>query len=68
MMRGTKAMRLTLAISSPLFLLLCAVAIHSEETRPWMATQAEFNKLYSARAADKLIVKHECLFAHRGRV
>ena len=33
MMRGTPGMRLTLAILSPIFLLLCVVAIHSEETQ-----------------------------------
>ncbi len=54
MMRGTPGMRLTMAILSPVFLLLCVVAIHSEETRPWMATQAEFNKLYKDLAGARL--------------
>jgi len=54
MMRGTPGMRLALAILSPLFLLLCVVAIHSEETRPWMRYQEEFNRLYTARATARL--------------
>ena len=54
MMRGTPGMRLLLAILSPAFLLLCVVAIHSEETRPWMRYQEEFNQLYVARARVKL--------------
>lgn len=54
MMRGTPGMRLTMAILSPLFLLLCVVAIHSEETRPWMTVQGEFKKLYAERATAKL--------------
>lgn len=54
MMRGTPGMRLTLAILSPVFLLLCVVAIHSEETKPWMRFQEEFNQLYLTRARAKL--------------
>lgn len=54
MMRGTPGMRLALAILSPAFLLLCVVAIHSEETRPWMRYQEEFNQLYVTRARAKL--------------
>ena len=54
MMRGTPAMRLALAILSPIFLLLCVVAIHSEETRPWMQYQEEFKQLYVSRATAKL--------------
>jgi mono/diheme cytochrome c family protein len=54
MMRGTPGMRLTFAILSPAFLLLCVVAIRSEETRPWMHYQEEFNRLYVARASAEL--------------
>jgi hypothetical protein len=54
MMRGTPGMRLALGIMSPLFLLLCVVAIHSEETRPWVTFQEEFNRLYAERATAKL--------------
>jgi mono/diheme cytochrome c family protein len=54
MMRGTPGMRLTMAILSPAFLLLCVVAIYSEETRPWMEYQNEFNALYVTRAKAKL--------------
>jgi len=54
MMRGTPGMRVALAILSPVFFLLCVVAIHSEETRPWVRYQEEFNQLYVARAKAKL--------------
>jgi mono/diheme cytochrome c family protein len=54
MMRGTPGMRLVLAILSPVFLVLCVVAIHSEETRPWIRYQEEFNQLYLTRARAKL--------------
>jgi mono/diheme cytochrome c family protein len=54
MMRGTPAMRLALAILSPIFLLLCVVAIQSEETRPWMRYQEEFKALYVDRAGAQL--------------
>jgi mono/diheme cytochrome c family protein len=54
MMRGTPAMRVALAILSPLFLLLCVVAIRSEETRPWMRYQEEFKELHLTRATAKL--------------
>jgi mono/diheme cytochrome c family protein len=54
MMRGTPGMRLTLAILSPLFLLLCVAAIRSEDTKPWMQYQTEFNQLYVTRATAKL--------------
>ena len=54
MMRGTPRMRLAMAILSPLFLLLCVVAIYSEETRPWMGFQEDFKKLYVSRATAKL--------------
>jgi mono/diheme cytochrome c family protein len=53
-MRGTPGMRLALAILSPIFLLVCVVAIRSEETRPWMRYQEEFKQLYATRAAAKL--------------
>jgi len=53
-MRGTPGMRLAMAIFSPIFLLLCVVAIHSEETHPWMRYQEEFNQLYITRATAKL--------------
>jgi mono/diheme cytochrome c family protein len=54
MMRGTPGMRLTMAILSPIFLLLCVVAIHSEETQPWVRYQEEFKQLYVTRATAKL--------------
>jgi mono/diheme cytochrome c family protein len=54
MMRGTPAMRVVLAILSPAFLLLCVVAIRSEETRPWMRYQEEFKELHLTRATAKL--------------
>ncbi|MGD0949326.1 MAG: cytochrome c [Candidatus Binatia bacterium] len=54
MMRGTPGMRLALAILSPAFLVLWLVAIHSEETRPWVRYQEEFNQLYLRRARAKL--------------
>ncbi len=54
MMRGTPGMRLTMAILSPIFLLLCVVAIHSEETQRWMRYQEEFKQLYVERATAKL--------------
>lgn len=54
MMRGTPGMRLVFGVLSPLFLLLCVVAIHSEETRPWMQYQEEFKRLYVTRATAKL--------------
>jgi mono/diheme cytochrome c family protein len=54
MMRGTPGMRLALALFSPIFLLLCVVAIRSEETKPWMRYQEEFRDLYVKRATAKL--------------
>ena len=54
MMRGTPGMRLTMAILSPMFLVLCVVAIRGEETRPWMHFQEEFKSLYVTRATAKL--------------
>lgn len=54
MMRGTPGMRWAMAILSPIFLLLCVVAIHSEETRPWMAYQEQFRELYTSVARTKL--------------
>ncbi|MFQ5666205.1 MAG: c-type cytochrome [Candidatus Binatia bacterium] len=54
LMHGTPGMRVALAVLSPVFLLLCVVAIHSEETRPWMRYQEEFNQLYVTRARAKL--------------
>lgn len=54
MMRGTPGMRLALAILSPAFLLVCVVAIHSEETRPWMGYQEDFKQLYITRATARL--------------
>ncbi len=54
MMRGTPGMRLAMAILSPIFLLLCVVAIRSEETQPWMRYQSEFKQLYVARVTAKL--------------
>jgi mono/diheme cytochrome c family protein len=54
MMRGTPGMRLTLAILSPLFLLLCVAAIRSEDTKPWVQYQTDFNRLYVTRATAKL--------------
>jgi hypothetical protein len=54
MMRGTPGMRLALAILSPVFLVLCVMAIRSEETRPWIRYQEEFNQLYLTRARAKL--------------
>lgn len=54
MMRGTPGMRLALAILSLSLLLLCVVAIRSEETRPWMRYQQEFKELYRRRAGAKL--------------
>lgn len=47
-------MRLAFAVLSPLFLLLCVVAIRSEETRPWMQYQNEFRDLLVTRATAKL--------------
>jgi mono/diheme cytochrome c family protein len=54
MMRGTPGMRLAMGIMSPIFLLLCVVAIRSEETRPWMRYQEQFNQLYLTRAKAQL--------------
>ncbi len=54
MMRGTPGMRLAMAVLSPIFLLLCVVAIHSEETQPWMRYQSEFKQQYIALATAKL--------------
>jgi mono/diheme cytochrome c family protein len=54
MMRGTPGMRLTMAILSPIFLLLCVVAIYSEETQEWMRYQEDFKQLYVQRATAKL--------------
>ncbi|MBI3786223.1 MAG: c-type cytochrome [Deltaproteobacteria bacterium] len=54
MMRGTPGMRLVLGVLSPLFLLICVVAIHSEETKPWMSYQEQFKTLYLDRATAKL--------------
>jgi mono/diheme cytochrome c family protein len=54
LMRGTPGMRLVFAILSPLFLVLCVVAIRGEETRPWMQYQAEFRALFVQRATAKL--------------
>jgi mono/diheme cytochrome c family protein len=54
MMRGTPRMRLAMAILSPTFLLLCVVAIRSEETKPWMQYQETFKQLYVTRATTKL--------------
>jgi mono/diheme cytochrome c family protein len=47
-------MRLAFAILSPVFLLLCVVAIRSEETRPWMQYQEDFKQQYVTRATAKL--------------
>lgn len=54
MMRGTPGMRLAFAILSPLFFFLCVVAIHGEDTRPWMAYAKDFATLYVERATAKL--------------
>ncbi len=54
LMRGTRRMRLAFAILSPLFLVLCVVAIRSEETRPWMQYQAEYRDLFVQRVTAKL--------------
>ncbi len=53
MMRGTPGMRLVLFILSPVFLVLCVLAIRSEGERPWMGYQKEFKQLYAARARAK---------------
>ncbi|MBI5506076.1 MAG: c-type cytochrome [Deltaproteobacteria bacterium] len=47
-------MRLVFAVLSPIFLLLCVVAIHGEETGEWRQHQDEFNRLYAERANAKL--------------
>ena len=54
MMRGTPRMRLVFALLSPIFFLLCVIAIHSEETRPWADYQEKFAALFAARARVKL--------------
>jgi len=47
-------MRLLFAILSPVFFLLCVVAIQSEETRPWNRFQQEFAQMLAERARAKL--------------
>jgi cytochrome c551/c552 len=53
-MRGTRAMRVTFAVLSPIFLLLCVAAIWRENDSEWMRYQEEFNKEYADRATAKL--------------
>jgi len=43
-------MRLAFAVLSPLFLVLCVVAIRSEEAEEWMRYHDEFSQLYADRA------------------
>jgi len=47
-------MRLVFAVSSPIFLLLCAVAIHGEEAGEWRQYQDGFHRLFAERARAKL--------------
>ena len=54
MMRSTPRMRLAFAVLSPLFLVLCVVAIRSEEAEEWMRYHDEFSQLYADRARAKL--------------
>ena len=53
-MRGTPGARLALAVLAPLFLLLWLIAVRSEEARPWMRWQVEFNRLRAERARTAL--------------
>jgi mono/diheme cytochrome c family protein len=54
MMSGTPGMRLLFAILSPVFLLLCVVAIRGEEKQEWGQYQTEFAQLFADRARAKL--------------
>ena len=54
LMRGTPGMRIAFAILSPVFLVLCVVAIRSEEIQPWMRYQSAFRELFVERATVKL--------------
>ncbi len=54
MMRGTARSRLLFAALSVVFLLLCVVAIRSEETRPWMPYQQKYVELLRQKAQAKL--------------
>jgi len=54
MMQATPKMRLAFGILSPIFLLLCVVAIYGEETGEWRQHQDEFTRLYGERAQAKL--------------
>ncbi len=54
MMQATLRMRLAFALLSPLFLLVCVVAIHGEETGEWRQSQEGFRRLYEERAQAKL--------------
>ncbi len=47
-------MRLVFGILSPIFLLLCVVAIHGEETGEWRQYQDEFKRIFTERAQAKL--------------
>lgn len=53
-MRGTPRMRLLFAVLSPLFLIMCVYAIHSEEGREWRQYQDQFAQLLVDRAQAKL--------------
>jgi mono/diheme cytochrome c family protein len=54
MMRGTMRSRLLFAVLSPVFLVLCVVAIRSEEVQPWVRYQQEFARVLGERARAKL--------------
>lgn len=54
MMRGTARSRLVFAALSVLFLLLCVVAIHGEDARPWMPYQKKYVEMLREKAQAKL--------------
>lgn len=54
MMRATEKARLVFAVLSPVFLVLCAVAIHADQAREWTRYQEDFARLFADKAAGKL--------------
>ena len=54
MMKATPRSRLLFAVLSPIFLLICVVAIHGEETGEWRQYQDGFRKLFTERAEARL--------------
>jgi hypothetical protein len=54
MMRASERSRLLFAVLSPVFLLLCVVAIYGDESQEWTVYQQDFARVYVERAKVKL--------------